>query len=85
MSENLKQGFIVAVRSTWDTINQFARSHKSDQQLETGEEETETAVVKPMLSPAEGSSEATDLGKIVLKLEICLNYIFGSYLVECPD
>ena len=45
---NLKQGFIEAVRSTWATINQFARSHRSEEALETDGDSTETAVVKPM-------------------------------------
>ena len=39
-----------AVRSTWATINQFARSHRSEDKLETDGELTETAVVKPMQS-----------------------------------
>ncbi|XP_065071105.1 phospholipase DDHD2-like [Rhopilema esculentum] len=44
---NLKQGFIEAVRSTWETINHFARSHRTEA-LDSAEDETETAVVKPL-------------------------------------
>ncbi len=53
---NLKQGFIEAVRSTWETINHFARSHKT----ETGEEVNETAVVQPLQTQDDVSQDSID-------------------------
>ena len=54
---NLKQGFIEAVRSTWATINQFARSHRTEAQLDMEDDVTETAVVKPVQNYDEENDE----------------------------
>eukprot|EP00794_Sanderia_malayensis_P001092 gene1092-436_t len=45
VGENLKQSFIEAVRSTWTTINNFARSHRNDPRLELAKRD-ETAVIQ---------------------------------------
>lgn len=57
---NLKQGFIEAVRSTWATINQFARSHRTEAQLGEEEDENETAVIKPLQSYEEEGQEVIE-------------------------
>eukprot|EP00794_Sanderia_malayensis_P004232 gene4232-4795_t len=74
VGENLKQSFIEAVRSTWTTINNFARSHRNDPRLGIGEEETETAVIQPMQSELDNSQEANQSDSLQESTQPELNF-----------
>ena len=82
VGSNLKQGFIEAVRSTWETINHFARSHRGDAKLDIGDEveETETAVVKPLQSQTDGEKELTQQGMIIYFNNLFISDAFAVIL-----
>ena len=76
---NLKQGFIEAVRSTWATINQFARSHRNEESLDMDDGDvTDAAVIKPMQNyEGENKESFEDRGQGLLVKVVLFNDIIG--------
>lgn len=57
------------MRSTWATINQFARSHRTEAQLGEYDDETEAEMMKPMEEFQEEASE--EIEKLETSMGFC--------------